>query len=413
MRAKIIASLLAFVFLSSLLAIPALAAGEVTKSQTVEFMNTDSPVPELIATTYYTDNVLSLPFTYRGVIQQPTNGNIIFPPNDRYSYVAHAWDYTGNDPITLGSYTEVVETYTLPAWNFVYSGASVSITYVQKFRGFEQTGDTKTVTLSINGQGVYAPTSTRVQSNGNIYQWTLTLDNLSSDNFKTLSFKTTYDYSMTKYDGIIWLSGLFPLTVSTSYDYATAYSQATFDLIQNGISPSVDHIAEQMDNTAAEMSRIAEQQAAIHSDVAALPSKNQVAMSQALEDHDASQYEWGKEQGKSQADDLIALVPTEKINQAGNAFGRLVDAMTTNKRTSYWEFPSMYIPAIDGVTERITLNQKIPFSLHEWFDNLPVSLVTLVRAVNTCALGLFFVKELMDLIAAIPKNGNGGTTDNG
>ena len=143
--------------------------------------------------------------------------------------------------------------------------------------------------------------------------------------------------------------------------------------------------------------------------------KNQDENSQKIIDNQNELQQKEKDEAKQSGDkstkDSQEAVPT--VDEGfGSALKSFVASMSYNGTEAFLPIPRAYLPAINGVTEEITLIPEQNYDMSQAInDYLPETLLQLVRHLLTIALILYCVYELYGLIQYVLTLRKGGKED--
>ena len=114
--------------------------------------------------------------------------------------------------------------------------------------------------------------------------------------------------------------------------------------------------------------------------------------------------------GNDSVNDVSGSVPDKSAGML-SALQSLSDAVSYTGTSSNWTFPRMYIPAINGVTDRINLNSPIRIDFAYWVNKIPQNIRTIISALSTIGLVIFAFKELYGLISYVLTLKGGGNNE--
>ncbi len=104
-----------------------------------------------------------------------------------------------------------------------------------------------------------------------------------------------------------------------------------------------------------------------------------------------------------------ALGTTGNFDSAGSGFQKLANAMTSTSRTCVFPLPEIYIPAIEGVCDKIVLFDKytqVTFSPNSIFGkSIPKDILDLIRSITTICLILFCLYEFWEVLTSLVEPG--------
>lgn len=82
-----------------------------------------------------------------------------------------------------------------------------------------------------------------------------------------------------------------------------------------------------------------------------------------------------------------------------SGMSNLVTSLSYSGTDCKWEFPQLYIPAMNGVSEKIPLtDSELEIDIGGWVKKLPSTILSVIRILLTIALIVYCVKELYDTI---------------
>lgn len=114
---------------------------------------------------------------------------------------------------------------------------------------------------------------------------------------------------------------------------------------------------------------------------------------------------------KSGNDNVDKLTSAIGIDTSGflSGFQNLASAMSYDGTDASWTMPAIYIPEIQGITDRIDLTDEQPINLVSFVDKIPDNILDIIRALFDIALVVFCGKELYDLISYLFTLKGGGS----
>lgn len=104
--------------------------------------------------------------------------------------------------------------------------------------------------------------------------------------------------------------------------------------------------------------------------------------------------------GNDSVNELGSVIP----NDSGgfiDSLSNFVGAMAYDGTECNWEFPALYLPAIQGVMPKINLTDELEIPFEYWISKIPSGILTLVRSLLTIALIVFCFKELYNIISYV------------
>lgn len=111
-----------------------------------------------------------------------------------------------------------------------------------------------------------------------------------------------------------------------------------------------------------------------------------------------------KQEAQTQGEQSTSDVSNSVEDKSGNFQGsvdKLVGAMSYTGTDSTWTFPALYLPAIEGVMPRYQLTEEKPIDFEYWVNQIPSSILSLVRYLLTMALIVYCFKEFYGLISYV------------
>lgn len=115
-------------------------------------------------------------------------------------------------------------------------------------------------------------------------------------------------------------------------------------------------------------------------------------------------------QGEGSVNDVSGAIE-DKSSGFISSIGNLVSAMSYNGTSCAWKFPSLKLPAIDGVMSEIKLTDEKPIDFEYWVNKIPSNVLLLVRSVLTIALIGYCFKELYNTISYVLTLKGGGNDE--
>lgn len=114
---------------------------------------------------------------------------------------------------------------------------------------------------------------------------------------------------------------------------------------------------------------------------------------------------------KSGNENVDKLTGAIGIDTSGflSGFQNLASAMSYDGTDANWTMPAIYIPEIQGITDRIDLTDEQPINLVSFVDKIPDNILDIIRALFDIALVVFCGKELYDLISYLFTLKGGGS----
>ncbi len=111
------------------------------------------------------------------------------------------------------------------------------------------------------------------------------------------------------------------------------------------------------------------------------------------------------------AEDVQNMLPIPDTGNIIGAMSNLVGAFSVDDtKGAVLTIPRVAIPAIDGVFEEIPLLEEQKVDFNDYVEMIPEAIVTLVRNLLSCALVIYCIKEIYDviyIILAYKKDGGG------
>lgn len=83
------------------------------------------------------------------------------------------------------------------------------------------------------------------------------------------------------------------------------------------------------------------------------------------------------------------------------ALGNLIQTMSYTGTECAWSFPSIKLPAIEGVMPEYTLTEEKPIDFEFWVEKVPSQILLLIRSLLTIALIVYCFKELYSTISYV------------
>lgn len=114
--------------------------------------------------------------------------------------------------------------------------------------------------------------------------------------------------------------------------------------------------------------------------------------------------------GNESLNDVQSAVPDKSAGML-SALQSLSNAVSYTGTSAKWTFPQMYIPAINGVTDRINLNSEMEIDFAYWVNQIPQDIRTVISAIATIGLVVFAFKELYGLISYVLTLKGGGNNE--
>lgn len=114
--------------------------------------------------------------------------------------------------------------------------------------------------------------------------------------------------------------------------------------------------------------------------------------------------------GNDSVNELGSVIP----NDSGgfiDSLSNFVGAMAYDGTECNWQFPSLYLPAIQGVMPKINLTDELEIPFEYWISKIPSGILTLVRSLLTIALIVFCFKELYNIISYVLTLRGGGNSE--
>ena len=99
------------------------------------------------------------------------------------------------------------------------------------------------------------------------------------------------------------------------------------------------------------------------------------------------------QQGKDALEGILDIASLK------DAIAPLITACSYDGTESSWTFPSIKLPAIQGVMEETTMNDEIQINMTEYAEQyIPPVLLTLIRSLLTAGLIVFAIKEVITIV---------------
>lgn len=197
--------------------------------------------------------------------------------------------------------------------------------------------------------------------------------------------------------------------LSTQYLAITTNSWVIYAEVDAGgseyIQTLVDEVAQMRENDENYYSSALQTLDEIKTGIDQIPGE----ISTVLEQHDQQQ----KQEANSEGNDNInqatsALTNALPIASISDAIKPLITACSYNGITSVWTFPSLKIPAIQGLFGEIQLSEQQNFDLCAYADQyIPDELLSIIRAAMTILLIVWAIREVMNLLSNLLGGGDG------
>ena len=416
----------ALVFLIFAFFIPSVLADNVVqvRSQTLDFYQSIYPTSgtgsfhrTLNIDSIYSDGHLVQIFPTDGWISSYTSA---YPSAAGRDHACFGYDLPS--PVTWGPHTVIREGFYNIPWEFDFVANGLSVTYVFHLQGSYQPAPPSSVVLEIGGV-IYQPKYVQSLngSSGDTYTFSVDLDGLDRDSLSKLVFITTLDgEGFTLYNTSYLATGVYPVTVSSSYTTADIYAEATNSIIKNQITPSLQNIEtiaqHQMENqqiindsinnsSAAEMSQSAAQHSESMAAISSLPSAQADAE---LDEAEVRASAAAASEAAQLADDVAAaeaLIPTlDQVNSSASTFFSVF--LSENDRSAALEFPALYVPPMTGVSSNeLSLSDKELIDFNYYIDKIPPEIMLVVQIVVTGGCAIFMIKNMISIIRLILNKG--------
>lgn len=129
-------------------------------------------------------------------------------------------------------------------------------------------------------------------------------------------------------------------------------------------------------------------------------------LDEALDKAEDREYDKATDDGDENVGAAVdALTGVINVGSILDAIQPLITACSYAGTTSVWSFPSITLPAIDGVMDEMKLNDPINFDLTEYAAQyLPSAIITLIRSIGTIGIIVFAAKEIMRIVKGVGKN---------
>lgn len=115
-------------------------------------------------------------------------------------------------------------------------------------------------------------------------------------------------------------------------------------------------------------------------------------------------------QGKDSIDDVSGVIEDKSSGFISSITG-LVSSMSYNGTECAWTFPSLKLPAIEGVMPEYQLTEEKPIDFEFWVNKIPSNVLLLVRSILTIALIGYCFKELYSTISYVLTLKGGGNNE--
>lgn len=119
---------------------------------------------------------------------------------------------------------------------------------------------------------------------------------------------------------------------------------------------------------------------------------------------------YNEDTGKQSLNDVQSAVPDKSAGML-NALSSLQNAVSYSGTSAVWKFPSLYLPAIDGVCSRINLTDEMDVDIGQWVKKIPSDILTVVQSLASIGLVIYAFKELYSMISYVLTLKGGGDSE--
>lgn len=401
---KIVPLLLIFTFLISILVLPSFAA-VITDTTTwqpieidkLEYYSGSEYVSVLPSSTssYLVTSTSNFPLSFQGSTAYSSLFNL---PILSYTYMDLYFDLTPSADLDK-VYTSASSVYL--TFSLAFYCTSTNFVYPDTISVQNATLYTDSVTFSkvedLSGDKAYAS-----------YVGTINLDPTTMSNVAIWQWISHFSMGgqMQGYNVTYAIASTSPVYTFT-YEDSQAVEQATFDIISNQISPTVQNISVKADQIIQQQQEISGQLGEIqgsldtmNNTLESMPEEIGDEVYDALESAADEEYNKALEDGQSNVDELLGAVDLDTDSYL-TGLNNLVSGLSYDGTESSWAFPALYIPAVAGVGPfELSSEKNIDFRgvIQEFF---PAQVVALIQYLLTGAVFLFLIYEAMDLVLMI------------
>lgn len=117
-----------------------------------------------------------------------------------------------------------------------------------------------------------------------------------------------------------------------------------------------------------------------------------------------------QQSGESSVDDVSGAIE-DKSSGFINSLGNLIQTMSYTGTECAWKFPSIKLPAIDGIMPEYKLTDEQPIDFKYWVEKIPSEMLLLIRSILTIALIVYCFKELYSTISYVLTLKGGGNSE--
>lgn len=300
-----------------------------------------------------------------------------------------------------------VSSYLLPA-----DERYLVFTVLSKLQSTTYEYPTEDSSLTVNGVA-YTPYSITNSSSGRSYTYLVDKLNMSDGTLK-LTFNYGDFSAQSLGRQLLFFFQSSEIAVYSTLSAAAQHAQAIENLIENDIAPSLENIEDLMDRMNGQQAALNSQVSDLKDAVDELPGQVGEEIDSALKDQGAAEHSFGLQEGNQQVQDALGALPNADIDQAGSVLERLANAISTDKRSSRFDIPEIYIPELKSASgevlmEKLTLIEARSFYWEDAIDQfVPPVLLIVVRAVITLGLGMYVFFELFRFIGMFSSPGGEG-----